>query len=423
LLDKMANSMTKSEDLKEKSTRDLSLDANPRNATTRASRASGGSNMQLSGAVVVNTATGGAGAPHQHGHLLTLQTRCALRAYQLKNDSECTGPILPGTSLLKAPSHIHYDPDLCELNRVKTCMEFADQMEEIRNQCAEEGTVPLYHYTSESVAPFIFEGGFRMSTQGQGDGGVYFSTLGPSSYELGSPEYEENIIIDCFGKERLEEYLGKHKLDVVFVYGVNPKCIEQAPGGRKNAKMISKALFETFSTMKHGSYYARPDFIKGNFVIDGTTEYPQGRKKALQALLLERKLDREVQKQLENYEKIMEKNAALVTVSPQPNTLGNYNSIVSPSNNKLASGAGGSGDELSGGKMLFQESDRENMLQSAEEGKVKSSTATTRGKSPSSSKGVIEMRRREEQSRRAAAAEEVAAESTDQSESQFMVAQ
>jgi hypothetical protein len=352
---------------------------------------------------------------------LTLQTRCALRAYQLKNDSECTGPILPGNSLLKAPSHIHYDPDLCELNRVKTCMEFADQMEEIRNQCAEEGTVPLYHYTSESVAPFIFEGGFRMSTQGQGDGGVYFSTLGPSSYELGSPEYEENIIIDCFGKERLEEYRGKHKLDVVFVYGVNPKCIEQAPGGRKNAKMISKALFETFSTMKHGSYYARPDFIKGNFVIDGTTEYPQGRKKALEALLLERKLDREVQKQLENYEKIMEKNAALVTVSPQPNTLGNYNNIISPSN-KLVSGAGGSGDELSGGKMLFQESDRD-MLQSAEEGKVKSSTATTRGKSPSSSKGVIEMRRREEQSRRAAAAEEVAAESTDQSESQFMVAQ
>ena len=37
------------------------------------------------------------------------------------------------------------------------------------------------------------------------------------SYELGDPIYEENIIIDCFGKERLEEYRGKHKLDLLFV--------------------------------------------------------------------------------------------------------------------------------------------------------------------------------------------------------------
>ena len=38
-----------------------------------------------------------------------------------------------------------------------------------------------------------------------------------ASYELGDPIYEENIIIDCFGKERLEEYRGKHKLDLLFV--------------------------------------------------------------------------------------------------------------------------------------------------------------------------------------------------------------
>ena len=29
-----------------------------------------------------------------------------------------------------------------------------------------------------------------------------------------SSKYEENIIVDCFGRERLEEYRGKHKLDV-----------------------------------------------------------------------------------------------------------------------------------------------------------------------------------------------------------------
>ena len=87
-------------------------------------------------------------------------------------------------------------------------------MKEIRSKCEKMGWVPLYHYTMPAVARFILKGGFRMSTQGQGDGGVYFSTLGPASYDLGSPEYEENIIIDCFGAERLEEYHGKHKLDV-----------------------------------------------------------------------------------------------------------------------------------------------------------------------------------------------------------------
>ena len=96
-------------------------------------------------------------------------------------------------------------------------------------------------YTSLSLAPLILSGGLRMSTQGQGDGGVYFSTLSPVSYGLGSQttaEYEENLIVDCFGKERLEEYRGKHKLDLVLVYGIEPALLQQAPGGRANAKMV-----------------------------------------------------------------------------------------------------------------------------------------------------------------------------------------
>jgi hypothetical protein len=108
-----------------------------------------------------------------------------------------------------------------------------------------------------------------MSTQGQGDGGVYFSTLGPASYDLGSEDYEKNIIVDCFGKERLEEYRGKHKLDVCLVYGVDPLIIEQAPGGRDNAKVVSKATFEIFG-LPHadGSYFLRPDRLLGAFLLD-----------------------------------------------------------------------------------------------------------------------------------------------------------
>jgi len=52
-----------------------------------------------------------------------------------------------------------------------TCEEYLSAMAAVRQACAEEGTVPLYHYTMLAAAPFILGGGFRMSAQGQGDGG------------------------------------------------------------------------------------------------------------------------------------------------------------------------------------------------------------------------------------------------------------
>ena len=61
----------------------------------------------------------------------------------------------------------------------------------------------------------------------------------------------------------MEEYRGKHKLDLLFVYGINPKCVEQAPGGRENAKFVSKLHFKDFATPHHhGNYFLRPDYIK-----------------------------------------------------------------------------------------------------------------------------------------------------------------
>ena len=105
--------------------------------------------------------------------------------------------------------------------------------------------------------------------KGQGDGGVYFSTLSPASYGLGAQDYEENIIKDCFGKERIEEYRGKHKLDLLLVYGIEPSILQQAPGGRDNAKMVSKKTFEDISVPHaDGSYYLRPDRIFAAIVVD-----------------------------------------------------------------------------------------------------------------------------------------------------------
>jgi len=57
----------------------------------------------------------------------------------------------------------------------------APREQAIRARCESTGRVPLFHYTQPSVVPMIFKGGLRMSSQGQGDGGVYFSTLSPCS--------------------------------------------------------------------------------------------------------------------------------------------------------------------------------------------------------------------------------------------------
>jgi hypothetical protein len=104
---------------------------------------------------------------------------------------------------------------------------YVQEMKRMRQRAFENKLVPLFHYTSPNVASLILSGGLRMSTQGQGDGGVYVSTLGPASYGLGTDDYEVNIIKDCFGVERIDEYKGKGKLDVIIIYGCSPDSLLQ----------------------------------------------------------------------------------------------------------------------------------------------------------------------------------------------------
>lgn len=91
----------------------------------------------------------------------------------------------------------------------RTVSELCEMMRTVRERCDALGLFPLYHYTAPYLQEVILNGGFRMSTQGQGDGGVYLSTLGPVSYGVGTQQYEENIVLDCFGTERLAEYKGQ----------------------------------------------------------------------------------------------------------------------------------------------------------------------------------------------------------------------
>jgi hypothetical protein len=114
-----------------------------------------------------------------------------------------------------------------EIKTLDSVETFTHDMLKVRMVADDLKLVPLYHYTSLSVAPLIMKGGLRMSTQGQGDGGVYVSTQGPASYGLGTDDYEVNIIKDCFGLSRVAEYKGKGCLDVVIIYGCEASVLEQ----------------------------------------------------------------------------------------------------------------------------------------------------------------------------------------------------
>jgi hypothetical protein len=85
-----------------------------------------------------------------------------------------------------------------------------------------------------------------------------------------------------FGFERLSEYKGKHMLDLCLVYGAEPLVLTQAPGGRDNAKMVSKALFQDLALpAPDGNYFLRPDRILGAFLLDPThppAEYARAEK-------------------------------------------------------------------------------------------------------------------------------------------------
>jgi hypothetical protein len=169
-----------------------------------------------------------------------LPPQCILRSFKIskaskfrKRSSSSFDFIIKSRS---NSSNSHIDNDKIEdemmpgthvVTTVTSIKMLTKSMRQIRFDAKEVGLIPLYHYTSPSVAPLILNSGLRMSTQGQGDGGVYVTTQGPASYGIGTPNYETNIIKDCFGMERLEEYLGKGYLDVIIVYGCDPDMLEQ----------------------------------------------------------------------------------------------------------------------------------------------------------------------------------------------------
>jgi hypothetical protein len=118
--------------------------------------------------------------------------------------------------------------------------------------------------------------------------------------------YEENIIVDCFGPERLDEYKGKGMLDLCLVYGADPRVLSQAPGGRDNAKMVTKNMLQTFSLpAADGNFFLRPDRLLGAFLLPASQQ-PIGYAEAKDALASELAADMATKERLGAVQKAMQ---------------------------------------------------------------------------------------------------------------------
>jgi hypothetical protein len=156
-----------------------------------------------------------------------------------------------------------------QMHRITSIEDYMEQLQKVRYMCSNLGLVPLYYYTSAEGAESLLSSGFKMSNNGDGVGGVYFDTNGPCYYGVGSNEYERNLISEIFGEEKVDEYLGKGKLDLVLIYGADPSCVESISGGKKYSKLIGKHLFEDLTLpAKDGQYYLRPDRIQAALIVN-----------------------------------------------------------------------------------------------------------------------------------------------------------
>ena len=79
------------------------------------------------------------------------------------------------------------------------------------------------------------------------------------------------------GAERLNEYKGRGKLDALLVYAIPAPCVQQAPGGRDNAKVVGKRDFHDMSLPDpSGNYFLSPAFIVGAFLVDPKKQMAMG---------------------------------------------------------------------------------------------------------------------------------------------------
>jgi hypothetical protein len=153
---------------------------------------------------------------------------------------------------------------------IKTFEEYLGRMAEVRDECDKCGLVPMYYYTKPSTANVIAHYGFSSAAATSKDGGVYFTALSPASYDVGTSEYEDHLILGMLGPGDLADSHGAHKFDVCIVYAAEPRVLRQAPGRHKSIKMVPKLLLEHLSEPdpKSGKFLLRPDRIVACFLLN-----------------------------------------------------------------------------------------------------------------------------------------------------------
>ena len=153
---------------------------------------------------------------------------------------------------------------------IQTCEEYLGRMAEVRDECDKLGLIPIYYYTTSSAAGLIARNGFPFMTASSKDSGIYFTALSPASYDVGSFEYEDNLILDMLGPDSLMDSHRAHKFDVCIAYAAEPRVMRQAPGRHGTVKMVPKLFLEHFSEPepRSGDFLLRPDRIVACFLLD-----------------------------------------------------------------------------------------------------------------------------------------------------------
>ena len=196
---------------------------------------------------------------------------------------------------------------------IKTFEEYLGRMAEVRDECDKCGLVPMYYYTKPSTANVIAHYGLSSAAATSKDGGVYFTALSPASYDVGTSEYEDHLILGMLGPGDLADSHGAHKFDVCIVYAAEPRMLRQAPGRHKSIKVVPKLLLEHLSEPdpKSGKFLLRPDRIVACFLLNPLDRL-MGYNGCAAGLMAEREKDKSLISKLGIMESVAHFNERLV---------------------------------------------------------------------------------------------------------------
>jgi len=249
-------------------------------------------------------------------HFTSTRQLCDPKTYSYQ--STPAFPLMGNTELTDLQKLVMFEPEEfpIPLNKpipISNINTYLNLMTKVRQHCAENNLIPVYHYTRPEFSSLIIKGGFKMSTNGQGDGGVSFLTYGPASFDIGSPHYEENVVLDCFGRDRVEEFRGQHRVDICVVYGIDPMMADKALNNLHHSTMIvPQEYFQDFS-LNHpdGTYFLRMDRVLACFDFDARTSIT-GLDAAKKQINLERIKDTEVTEIMQFHDMNKKQNEKLI---------------------------------------------------------------------------------------------------------------